>query len=320
MFTNRMPLVMLAALSLTAAACGQPKEDPRVAELQKELDTARQQLAAGQQAAGDAAATAAGTAANAEAQAQAAAEAATTAARSASTAAENREAADRAASAAETATRDRAAAEQALAAQGSALAEQKAETARQAEENARLRREVEAMKPRQYTLAAGTVIPVRTTAALSTKSASDGSTFDGLLERDLVVDGTTIAKAGSRVSGIVASSDPGGRVKGVASLEVAARSITGVDGTAIQVTTNHFGVEAGSTKGRDLKRTGIATGAGALIGAIAGGGRGAAIGAGAGAAAGVGTSMATRGEPAVIPAETLIEFSLAAPATVVIRK
>ena len=68
-----------------------------------------------------------------------------------------------------------------------------------------------------------------------------------------------------------------------------------------------------------MKRGGIMTGAGAAVGAIAGGGKGAAIGAGVGAAAGVGTAMATRGKPAVIPAETLIEFRLAAPATVVVR-
>ena len=60
------------------------------------------------------------------------------------------------------------------------------------------------------------------------------------------------------------------------------------------------------------------TGAGAVVGAIAGGGKGAAIGAGAGAAAGVGTNMATRGKAAVIPAETLMEFRLSAPSTVVL--
>ena len=55
------------------------------------------------------------------------------------------------------------------------------------------------------------------------------------------------------------------------------------------------------------------------MGAIAGGGKGAAIGAGAGAATGVGANMATRGKAAVIPAETLIEFTLAAPTTVVVQ-
>ena len=113
---------------------------------------------------------------------------------------------------------------------------------------------------------------MRTTAELSTKSVSNGSVFDALLEHDLVVDGTTLAKAGSRVNCIVVSSDPGGRVKGVASMAVAARSIAGVGGNTMTVKTESYSVEAGTTKGRDAKRTGIAAGAGAVIGAIAGGG------------------------------------------------
>jgi hypothetical protein len=298
---------------LAAAACGNSKEEEaRVVELQKQLDAAKQELAAKTEdatAAANAATQAAGQAATA----------ATQAATQAATAAG--EAATNAAAAAGAAT-EQALAEQnkALAAQNKALEDQRAESARQAEENARLKREVEAMKPREFTLPAGTIIPVRTTAELSTKSVSNGSVFDALLEKDLVVDGTTLAKAGSRVTCVVVSSDPGGRVKGVASLAVAARSIAGVNGTALNVKTDSFGVEAGTTKGRDAKRTGIATGAGAVIGAIAGGGRGAAIGAGAGAAAGVGANMATRGQAAVIPTETLIEFSLSAPATMVLRK
>jgi hypothetical protein len=115
------------------------------------------------------------------------------------------------------------------------------------------------------------------------------------------------------------TSDPGGRVKGTASLSVAARSIAGAGNNPIPIKTASFTVDAESTKGRDAKRTGIATAIGAGIGAIAGGGSGAAIGAGAGAAAGVGANMATRGKPAVIPTETLIEFALSAPATAVIR-
>ena len=55
------------------------------------------------------------------------------------------------------------------------------------------------------------------------------------------------------------------------------------------------------------------------ISARAGGGKGAAIGAGVGAGAGVGTNLATRGESAVIPAETLIEFKLVAPVTVTVQ-
>jgi hypothetical protein len=294
MSTIRLPFAVITVLSMLVVGCNtQPKEDPRVAELQKELDAAKQQLATTAKTADEAAATAASTAVAGQEAAQ--------------------KQAQSAAQAAEQASRERAATEQ-------ALADQKAAADKQARENERLRREIEEAKPREITLPAGTVIPVRTTAELSTKSVKNGSVFDALLEKDLVVDGTTLAKAGSRASCIVVSSDPGGRVKGVASMAVAVRSIAGAGGNTINVKTDSYSVEANRTRGRDAKRTGIATGAGAVIGAIAGGGSGAAIGAGAGAAAGVGANMATRGDAAVIPTETLIEFTLSAPATVVFRK
>jgi hypothetical protein len=197
--------------------------------------------------------------------------------------------------------------------------QQKAVNAQQAETNAQVQQQVEQLKPREYTLAAGTVVSVRTTGELTTDKLSNGSSFDALLERDLTSGDTVLAKSGSRVTGVVVSSDPGGRVKGVASLSVGLRSVVGTRGTVIALKTDAHESVAESTKKRDATRTGIATGIGAIIGGIAGGGKGAAIGAGAGAAAGVGTNMATRGAAAVIPAETLIEFRLTAPSTVVLQ-
>ena len=174
------------------------------------------------------------------------------------------------------------------------------------------------MKPQEFTLPTGTVIPVRTTSELSTSKLSNGSAFDALLERDLMSNGTLLAKAGTRVTGFVVLSDPGGRVKGTASLKVGVRSLVGAKGQVIALTTDSYEVDAASTKKKDAVKTGVATGVGALIGGIAGGGKGAAIGAGVGAGAGVGVNAATRGEPAVIPAEELIEFRLVAPLTIVV--
>lgn len=315
MFMAIRSFTVIAFLAI-AAACAQPaQEDPRVAELQKELEAAKQELAAKAPESGTAAPTV-----EAEPQPAARVADAPAPAPSAAFAPAAPSAPPAASAASEQANRDRRATEEALADQKAGLAEQQAATARQAEANAQLRRELDDLKPREFTLPAGTSIAVRTTAELSTKSVKDGSVFDALLERDLVIDGTTLAKAGARVACIVVSSDPGGRVKGVATMSVAARSIAGIGGNTLTIKTDSYSVEAGTTKGKDAARTGIAAGAGALIGAIAGGGKGAAIGAGAGAAAGVGGNMATRGAAAIIPTETLIQFRLAAPATAVIRK
>jgi len=197
--------------------------------------------------------------------------------------------------------------------------QQRAVNAQQAETNAQVQQQVEELKPREFTLPAGTPISVRTTGELSTSKLSNGSTFDALLEHDLVSGDMVLAKSGAHVTGVVVSSDPGGRVKGTASLSVGLRAVVGTRGTVIALKTDSYESDAESTKKKDATRTGIATGIGAIIGGIAGGGKGAAIGAGAGAAAGVGTNMATRGAAATIPAEALLEFRLTSPVTVVVQ-
>jgi hypothetical protein len=108
----------------------------------------------------------------------------------------------------------------------------------------------------------------------------------------------------------VVTADEGGRVKGKASLTLALDRLHLANGQTVPIRTNSIVQEAKSGTGKNLKRTGIATGAGAAIGAIAGGGKGAAIGAGVGAGAGVATNLATRGPAAGIPAETVLTFKL----------
>jgi hypothetical protein len=62
---------------------------------------------------------------------------------------------------------------------------------------------------------------------------------------------------------------------------------------------------------------GIGAVAGTVIGAIAGGGRGAAIGAGVGAGAGAAVQVITKGEQVHVPSETLLNFRIAQPFSVV---
>lgn len=175
-------------------------------------------------------------------------------------------------------------------------------------------------RPREFTLPAGSNVVVRTVSALSTKTATNGEAFEATLHQPLEVDGYVIADRGATVKGQVAQSDPGGRVKGVASIAVKLTSLTTASGETIALPTDAIGKDAPSSKKKDALKVGIASGVGAAIGAIAGGGKGAAIGAGAGAAGGTGVVMATRGDPAVIPAESLLTFRTTAPITVTERR
>jgi len=170
--------------------------------------------------------------------------------------------------------------------------------------------------PRQVTLPAGTVLKVRTTNTLSTKTVQPGESFTASLEEP-IVDGTlVVAEKGATVYGKIANADAGGRVKGVASLAVRLTELQTADGQRIAISTDTYGVQAKSSKKEDLKKVGIGAGIGAAIGAIAGGGSGAAKGAGVGAGAGGGLVLATRGDPAVIPSESVLTFTLSEPVSI----
>jgi hypothetical protein len=175
-------------------------------------------------------------------------------------------------------------------------------------------------QPRKATLAAGTPIAVVTSSTLSTKTNKTGEPFQASLAQDIVDGDWMIAKKGSTVTGVIFESDPGGKVKGVASITIQLKRLTLADGQEISIATNSFSADAKSTKKKDAAKVGIGAGVGAAIGAIAGGGKGAAIGAGVGGAAGTGAVLATRGAPATIPSEKPLTFKLAAPLEVTEKK
>jgi hypothetical protein len=162
----------------------------------------------------------------------------------------------------------------------------------------------------------GTALVVRSAEALSTKTHTAGQAFTANLEQALVVDGREIAPKGAQVEGKIVSSDDGGRVKGRASIAVQLTSLTAGSGRTVEISTDSVTRVARGTKAKDATKVGIGSGVGAAIGAIAGGGKGAAIGAAAGAGAGGGLVLATKGDPAVIASESVLTFSLRAPATV----
>ncbi|HEY8461413.1 MAG TPA: hypothetical protein VIM99_13580 [Blastocatellia bacterium] len=173
--------------------------------------------------------------------------------------------------------------------------------------------------PRVFTIPAGTPISVYTATTLSTKNDKDGDRFTASLARPIVDRDWVIAKRGATVEGVIVNSDPGGRVKGRASLTVKLRSLQLADGRTVDLSTDSYTKEAKSSKKKDAAKIGIGAGIGAAIGAIAGGGKGAAIGAGIGGGAGTGVVMATRGDPAEIPSESQLTFRLKEPVTVTKR-
>jgi len=170
-------------------------------------------------------------------------------------------------------------------------------------------------KASSVTLGEGTPIKIRTETELSTKSAKTGDSFTATLAEPIVINGNMVAPRGAQVEGRVVNSDPGGRVKGVAAISVRLTRLR-VGSRGVEISTGVIARKAHTTKRKDAAEIGIGAGVGAAIGAIAGGGQGAAIGAASGGAAGTGLVLATHGEPAILPAESVLTFKLTAPVTV----
>lgn len=169
-------------------------------------------------------------------------------------------------------------------------------------------------KPQPIVVPSGTVLSVRTSQFLSSKTSQAGQTFLATLAQPISVGGRAALPTGATVSGTVVSAKAKGKIKGEGELSVALTSILVGDHT-YQIQTN---VLSSTAKGKG-KRTAVTTGGGAaggaLIGGIAGGGKGAGIGALVGAGAGFIGGSLTGNKQVEIPAESALSFTLAAPLT-----
>jgi hypothetical protein len=152
---------------------------------------------------------------------------------------------------------------------------------------------------------AGTVVTVRLGEALGSRISQAGQTFSATVAKAVVVGGETVVAEGTPASGTVVDAKPLGKFKGGAVLQLKLNSIG--DSPVETATVTH------TLKGKG-KRTAVAIGGGAglgaLIGGLAGGGKGAAIGAAAGAGAGTAGAGLTGNKEIVLPAESAVSFKL----------
>lgn len=168
---------------------------------------------------------------------------------------------------------------------------------------------------KQTTLPAGTVVTVRLGQSVGSKISSSGDHFSATVAKPVQVGGKTVVPAGAEASGRVVEAVPQGRFKGASVLRLVLESVT-VNGEVRDVKTSSV---SRSLKGKG-KRTatliGGGAGAGALIGGLAGGGKGALIGAAAGAGAGTAGAAYTGNKEIVLPAESILSFTLTEPITI----
>lgn len=188
----------------------------------------------------------------------------------------------------------------------------------------------EAAKAGEYTVDAGTKVPLSLINTISTKHSAAGDRVYLETSFPVLVSGRIVIPVGSYVAGTVTEVKKPGRVKGRGELYVRFDSLTlpngvtrdfrarvgGVDGqTNGELDRAEGKVKSEGNKAGDARTVGETAGAGASIGAIAGSaaghaGMGAGIGAAAGAAAGLIGVLVTRGPDAVLSRGTTVEMVL----------
>lgn len=173
--------------------------------------------------------------------------------------------------------------------------------------------------PQVVTIPQGTVVDVRLGQTISTKTSNSGDQFTCTLAQPLEVNGQTVADSRSRCVGTVVESVPLGKFKGGAKLRLSLDSVE-INGKRYPLQTSSVArVEKGKGK-RSAVAIGGGAGLGALIGGIAGGGKGAAIGALVGGGAGTAGAAYTGNKQLVIPAESVISFKILQPVDVTVSQ
>ena len=165
--------------------------------------------------------------------------------------------------------------------------------------------------PRVYTVPAGTRVSVRISDSISAKNSSVGDRFRGTLAESVRVNGVTVLRAGTPVTGTVIAAKGRGRFKGAGDLGIELTSIG-----SQPVSTSEYEKTASGKGKRSAGFIGGGGGAGALIGGLAGGGKGALIGGLLGAGGGAAGAGLTGNKDIVIPAESVVSFALRTPVRV----
>jgi hypothetical protein len=170
--------------------------------------------------------------------------------------------------------------------------------------------------PQKVTIPSGTTLAVRLIDTIDSETAQSGQTFHATLDTPLAVEGETALPSGYDVEGHIVNVQSAGKFAGQSLLVLQLDRISAA-GKFYNIQTDRYS-RKGSSRGKNTAaKVGTGAGIGAIIGAIAGGGKGAAIGAAAGGGLGGGVQAATKGQQIKLPSETVLNFTLQAPLTVI---
>ena len=173
--------------------------------------------------------------------------------------------------------------------------------------------------PKKLIIDQGTQLTVRLVDPIDSEKNQTGETFHATLNAPLTSDGEEAVPAGVELVGHLVSVKSAGKFAGQSEVVLQLDSLSS-GGKTYNLQTDQY-KKTGSSRGKNTaEKVGGGAVIGGIIGAIAGGGKGAAIGAAAGAGVGGGVQAATKSQQIKLPSETILNFTLQAPMTVVQAK
>ena len=173
--------------------------------------------------------------------------------------------------------------------------------------------------PKKLIIDQGTQMTIRLVDPIDSEKNQTGDTFHATLNVPLTSDGEEAVPSGVEVVGHLTSVKSAGKFAGQSEVVLQLDSLTS-GGKTYNLQTDQY-KRTGSSRGKNTaEKVGGGAVIGGIIGAIAGGGKGAAIGAAAGAGVGGGVQAATKAQQIKLPSETVLNFTLQAPITVVQAK
>jgi hypothetical protein len=171
-------------------------------------------------------------------------------------------------------------------------------------------------QPQKVTIEQGTPISVRLIDSIDSEKNQSGDTFHATLNTPLSAEGAEAIPAGTDITGHLVDVESASKFSGKPLVVLQLDSIK-ANGKSYDLQTDQYRKE-GSSRGKNTaEKVGGGAILGGIIGAIAGGGKGAAIGSAAGAGVGAGTQAAGKGQKIKLPSETVLNFTLQAPVTVI---
>jgi BON domain-containing protein len=170
--------------------------------------------------------------------------------------------------------------------------------------------------PKKYIIDEGTRITVRLIDPIDSEKNQTGDTFHATLNTPLTSDGEQAVPAGVELTGHLIEVKSAGKFAGQSVVAMQLDSLSS-GGHTYNLQTDEYRKEGSSTGKKTTEKVVGGAVVGTIIGALAGGGKGAGIGAAAGAGVGSGVQAASKSQQIKLPSETVLNFTLQQPITVV---